>query len=207
MQKLFYQHIGQSAPATCPPCHMSPLPAHRPWPWTRPRRQWRPPPVRPVLTLMSLASLLMPPWWRLHFCGATLFECSRLLNTYYNEAVHWKRNFFKIPYGKVRNLFVHELSRLFCSYAEAFSLESVALVAIVLFPILVLQKPHPQSKPRDLIKHLSLVFHCGLRVPLHLSDGQMQDHSAAPALMPYKAIRQYLCAQTTLIGIGIPSEL
>ena len=95
-------------------------------------------------------------------------ECSRILKVYYDEAVRWGRNLFKIPYGKVGNLFVRELSRPFRSYAEASSLESVALTAAVLFPVLVLQKPHPKSKPRTLLNTFHVVFCYGLRALFHV---------------------------------------
>ena len=55
----------------------------------------------------------------------------------------------KIPNGKVGEKFLKELSHLFRSYAEGSSLESVALTAAFLFPILVLQKPSPKLKSKE----------------------------------------------------------
>ena len=43
----------------------------------------------------------------------------------YNEVVHWKRNVFKVPSGKVGKAFVFELAHLFNAYDEASTLESV----------------------------------------------------------------------------------
>ncbi len=48
---------------------------------------------------------------------ATLFIES--LTTTYLEAIHWKINLFKIPYGGVGKSFVTELARLFHAFAEA----------------------------------------------------------------------------------------
>ena len=82
-------------------------------------------------------------------------DCAKQLIECYNEALHWRRNLFKVPQGKAGNEFVQEISRLFRSYAEASSLESIALTATILFPILVLQKPHSQSTSKDLVLHMT----------------------------------------------------
>ena len=34
----------------------------------------------------------------------------------YDEVVHWKRNLFMVPFGRLAKGFVQELSRLFRSY-------------------------------------------------------------------------------------------
>ena len=51
------------------------------------------------------------------------------LNRIYDEAVHWRRNLFKVPSGKPGKSFVRELTRLFRAYAEGSALEGVALKA------------------------------------------------------------------------------
>ena len=54
------------------------------------------------------------------------------------------------------SLFIYKLSRISFPKATASSLESVALLAVVQFPKIALQEaPYLQSKPRDLIKHIS----------------------------------------------------
>ena len=63
------------------------------------------------------------------------------LTATYNEAIHWKPNLFKVPYGRVGKSFVFELARLFKSFATHTALESVALKAATLMPVLLLQKP------------------------------------------------------------------
>ena len=67
----------------------------------------------------------------------------------YEEAVHWKRNLFEVPKGKVGAEFVRELSRLLDAYSDATALESMALKASMILPLLLLQRPHPRSKPKD----------------------------------------------------------
>ncbi len=78
----------------------------------------------------------------------------------YAEVVHWRRNCFKVPFGNAGKSFVTELARLFKAFAEKSSLESVALKAAIVLPILALQKPTRTSKAKDHIacleKRLSL---------------------------------------------------
>lgn len=71
------------------------------------------------------------------------------LNAAYAEVVHWKINYFKVPYGKAGKSFVSELARLFRAFATGSALESIALKAATLLPILLLQKPTRKSKARD----------------------------------------------------------
>ena len=72
----------------------------------------------------------------------------------YDEVIHWKKDLFRVPSGKAGNTFVHELSRLFREYANGSCLESIALKAAMIFPILLLQKPIPSSKNKQHIAHL-----------------------------------------------------
>ena len=60
------------------------------------------------------------------------------LNAAYAEAVHWKMNLFKVPYGKAGKSFVSELARLFKAFATGSALESIGLKAATLMPILLL---------------------------------------------------------------------
>ena len=72
----------------------------------------------------------------------------------YDEVVHWKRNLFVVPFGKVGKEFVLELSCLFRSYGEKTSLECIALKTAMLFCTLLLQKPHRTASSRDFINCL-----------------------------------------------------
>ena len=67
---------------------------------------------------------------------------SRSINSAYHQAIHWRHNLFQVPWGKAGTSFVSELAYLFRSYGESTALESVALRAAMLMPILLLQKPH-----------------------------------------------------------------
>ena len=69
----------------------------------------------------------------------------------YVEVVHWK-NLFKVPLGNVGKTFVAELSRLYNAFASGSALESIALMAAIVLPILVLlQSPHCRSRVKELI--------------------------------------------------------
>lgn len=70
------------------------------------------------------------------------------LNTAYAEAVHWKMNPFKVPYGKAGKSFVSELARHCKAFATCSALESIALKAATLMPIL-LQKFACKSTAKD----------------------------------------------------------
>ena len=70
------------------------------------------------------------------------------LNAAYKEAVHWRPNVFKVPYGKVGKCFASELARLFKAFATGSAMECIALKAAVLLPILLLQKPTRRSKAK-----------------------------------------------------------
>ena len=61
----------------------------------------------------------------------------------YKEMITWRRNIFSVPSGKMGLAFVSEVSRLFKCYAESSALESISLMAVMVLPALVLQKPFP----------------------------------------------------------------
>ena len=84
--------------------------------------------------------------WR-EYNGAD-FACD--INEIYIEAVHWRRNIFMIPSGKVGKDYVREQARLFSAYyAEKSALEQVSLKAALVMPLLLLQKSHPKSKTKE----------------------------------------------------------
>ena len=72
----------------------------------------------------------------------------------YDEVIHWRKILFRIPSGKSGRAFVSELCRLFHAYATGSALECVAMKAIMIMPILLLQRPHYWSKNDDNITHL-----------------------------------------------------
>ena len=81
-------------------------------------------------------------------------EFAKLLDTTYDEVVHWRRNCFSVPLGRAGRAFVNELSRLYLAYGTASALEPVALKAAIVLPILLLQKPSKKSKTKEHIQCL-----------------------------------------------------
>ena len=80
-------------------------------------------------------------------CISHVHEC-------YSEAVHWKPNLFRLPSGKVGEKFVKELTRLFNDYAIASALESIAIEAAHLLPLLVLQRSADKLKNKIIAAHI-----------------------------------------------------
>ena len=76
-------------------------------------------------------------------------DFAHVIHSAYSEVVHWRRNVFLVPSGKTGKAFVVELSKLLNAFAQASALESVALEAVMVACILLLQKPHMASKARD----------------------------------------------------------
>ena len=71
------------------------------------------------------------------------------LETVYKEVVHWKPTLFKIPSGIVGKSFTSELSRLFLAFSSGSALESVALKAAFVMPILLLQQSNVKAKEKS----------------------------------------------------------
>ena len=63
-----------------------------------------------------------------------------MLDTVYEEELHWRHNCYFVPNGKVGRYFINELSRIYLTYGAATALESIALKAAIVFPILLLKK-------------------------------------------------------------------
>ena len=78
-----------------------------------------------------------------------------LINKGYDEAIHWRRNIFMLPHGKVAKAFVQELADLLQAFAQKSTYEGIALKASFLMQILLLQKPFAKSKAKDHVSHLS----------------------------------------------------
>ena len=79
---------------------------------------------------------------------------SQLVFSAYEEVVHWRHNIFLIPSGRAGKTFVRELARLYQAYADASTLECIALKAGTVLQCLLLQKPHAKSKSKDHSTHL-----------------------------------------------------
>ena len=66
----------------------------------------------------------------------------------------WILEHLCIPSGSIGKAFVSEIARLFQAYADSSSLESIAMKAITVLQVLLLQKPSRTSKSSDHVKHL-----------------------------------------------------
>ena len=77
------------------------------------------------------------------------------VNAAYSEIVHWRRNVFSVPSGKAGKAFVSELARLFQSYADGSTFETIPLTVAMILPQLLLQKPSPKSKAHEHSKCLA----------------------------------------------------
>ena len=80
-------------------------------------------------------------------CDSTIF--TNLLNDAYREVVHWRPNLFKVPFGKAGKSFVSELASLYKAFVSSSAMESIAMKAIIVLPILLLQKPSAKSKAKE----------------------------------------------------------
>lgn len=79
----------------------------------------------------------------------------KIINECYEEIVHWKRNLFLIPSGGAGKSFVTELARLFQAYADGSAMEDIALKACMVMQVMLLQRPHKNSRSRDHVSALS----------------------------------------------------
>ena len=77
-----------------------------------------------------------------------------VINSSYEEVIHWKPNLFLVPFGSAGTSFVKEVASLFQAFADKSSLERVSMKAITLIQTLLLQKPSKKSKTKDHISHL-----------------------------------------------------
>ena len=73
----------------------------------------------------------------------------KVISEAYSEVVHWRKDYFRVPNGSSGKDFVSELARLFKAYAVQSSLESIALKAISVACVLLLQRPPPNAKASD----------------------------------------------------------
>lgn len=71
----------------------------------------------------------------------------------YDEIIHWKKHLFYLPSGfKASKDFIKEVTRLLKGFADRNSLEYISLKACFVCQILLLQKPFPKAKTKDLKK-------------------------------------------------------
>ena len=66
-------------------------------------------------------------------------EFVKLIEDAYCETIHWRKNYFPVPLGSPGKAFVSELARLFRAYTENSALEIIALEAVSVAYVLLLQ--------------------------------------------------------------------
>ena len=120
--------------------------------------------------------LLLPVQQPLNFrwgehTGQAIFD---VVNSCYEEVVHWKPNLFLVPFGSAGTSFVKEVARLLQAFEDGSSLERISMKAISLMQILLLQTPSKRSKTKEHISHLKRrldLWHNG-DLKLLLEEGQ-----------------------------------
>ena len=75
----------------------------------------------------------------------------------YDKVIHWRKVLFKLPSGKSGRAFVSEVCRLFNANANGAALECVALNAVMIMPVWLLQKPYHRSKNHEMKVLFSLL--------------------------------------------------
>ena len=76
-------------------------------------------------------------------CPVTLINS---FNAAYSEVVHCRLNLFKFPFGKAGKSFVSELARLYKAFASSSAMESIAMKAAIVQPIVL---PSFKSKAKE----------------------------------------------------------
>ena len=95
-------------------------------------------------------------------------DVQNILHSIYAEIFHWKRNIFQIPLGAVGKRFAAETTRLLQQFAEGSALESVAFLAMMVMPSLLLQHPDSSATHKERVACLSRCLDLW-------TDGQFQD--------------------------------
>ncbi len=109
-----------------------------------------------------------------------------ILEATYTEVIHWRKNSFTVPFGKAGKEFVDELSNLYAAFASASALESVALKAATVLPILSLQKPSKNKENSAYLTRLSTWKEGNLN-DLLLEGRMIQRRLHAPVVSKYAA--------------------
>ena len=71
------------------------------------------------------------------------------INNICNEVVHFRRNIFNLPSGRVGEHFIEELTFWLKQFNSNSDLNSVALKAFMVLPSVILQKPSATSKSKE----------------------------------------------------------
>ena len=77
----------------------------------------------------------------------SLADIQLIVNATHDEIVHWRKNLFLMPSGKVGKQFIRETTHLLDSWTNESFLCKIALKAVMIMP--ALQKPKYNFKARD----------------------------------------------------------
>ena len=155
-------------------------------------------PVEPPVPDLPQPEQLGPPNFRWGNLDGNSF--SRPIDKAYEETVHWKCNLFDVPRGNAGTLFVQEIARLLDAYSHATALEGIVLKAVMVLPALLLQKPHPKAKSKDLSVRLNDRFvrwqdgdidsllHEGRTIQSRLNTCQQRRHDGAKVARSFEKL-------------------
>ena len=89
-------------------------------------------------------------------CGTLDGTAVSVISDCYDLAVHCRPKLFRLPTGRVGELFIKELSRLFSNYANGLSLEAFAFKAAIafLFLHLILQRTSAKLRVKSIASHI-----------------------------------------------------
>ena len=74
---------------------------------------------------------------------------SRLIESFYDEGVFWRKNVFKIPSGKAGKAFIKLQTEWLSKLNTDTNFKGIALKVFMILPIILLQKPSARSKAKD----------------------------------------------------------
>ena len=111
-------------------------------------------PVIPPTTVTAAISSPSPTSEANDCCVTSQPDCVSVISDCYDVAVYWRPNLFLLPTGRVGELFIKELCRLFSNYANVSSLESVTFKAAFLFPRLILQRTSAKLRTKLISSHI-----------------------------------------------------
>ena len=111
-----------------------------------PTRSSPPAPSLPPFTQLATSNFVLGEVDSASFCKS--------LREVYDEVIQWRTNCLKVPFGNAGKSFVVELARLYSAFTNGSAMESIALMATTVLPILTLQLPHKRSKVKEHIKCL-----------------------------------------------------
>ena len=79
----------------------------------------------------------------------TMADIELVINSTYDEIVHWRRNIFMLPSGAAGKSFIRETTRLLELWTNDTNMNHIALKALMIMPALLLQKPSFKSTAKE----------------------------------------------------------